>query len=127
MSAPKSRSPATPCSAASAAMAELHERYHHRGPVEREVPADGRRTHRHACMGGVYSDVEKTMIEIQSKVIVQETRSVFRSPCSAGSSPRSSAYRDAACSSSSPTATSAPTSEVELFFLADTNARPSPR
>jgi uncharacterized protein YbcI len=58
-------------------MVALHERYHHRVPVsaktqllENDLLA--------VVMGGVYTDVEKTMIELQRGPLVQETRSAFQ-------------------------------------------------
>lgn len=59
------------------AMVALHERYHHRAPVTAKTLMLG--DDLLACvMGGVYTDVEKTMIEIQKTSIVQETRSAFQ-------------------------------------------------
>jgi len=56
------------------AMVALHERYHHRAPVTAKTLLLG--DDLLACvMGGVYTDVEKTMIELQRATIVQETRS----------------------------------------------------
>ena len=59
------------------ALVVLHERYHHREPGSaKTVLMSGELL---ACvMGGVYTDVEKTMIELQRHTIVQETRSAFR-------------------------------------------------
>ncbi len=59
------------------AMVALHTRYHHRAPVTaRTQLMDGELL---ACvMGGVYTDVEKTMIELQRQTVVQETRSAFQ-------------------------------------------------
>jgi uncharacterized protein YbcI len=58
------------------AMVALHQRYHHRAPIsartqllEDELLA--------VVMGGVYTEVEKTMIELQRGSIVQDTRSAF--------------------------------------------------
>jgi uncharacterized protein YbcI len=58
-------------------MVAMHERYHHRVPasaktqlLENDLLA--------VVMGGVYSDVEKTMIELQRSTLVQETRSAFQ-------------------------------------------------
>jgi uncharacterized protein YbcI len=58
-------------------MVALHERYHHRAPVsaktqllENDLLA--------VVMGGVYTEVEKTMIELQQGPVVQETRSAFQ-------------------------------------------------
>jgi uncharacterized protein YbcI len=58
-------------------MVALHERYYHRVPVSAKTQMlDGEVL---VCvMGGVYTDVEKTMIELQRAPIVQETRSTFQ-------------------------------------------------
>lgn len=59
------------------AMVALHQRYHHRKPVTaKTLLIDGELL---VCvLGGVYTDVEKTMIEIQRIPIVQDTRSAFQ-------------------------------------------------
>ncbi len=63
--------------AVTAAMVELHERYHHRAPVTAKTLMLG--DDLLACvLGGVYTDVEKTMIELQRSTTVQETRSAFQ-------------------------------------------------
>jgi uncharacterized protein YbcI len=63
--------------AVTVAMVALHERYHHRVPVTAKTMLLGGDLL--ACvMGGVYTDVEKTMIEMQRSPIVQETRSAFQ-------------------------------------------------
>ena len=60
------------------ALVALHERYHHRAPVTAKSMLLG--DDLLACvMGGVYTEVEKTMIELQRGPIVQETRSAFQS------------------------------------------------
>ncbi|HEX5898558.1 MAG TPA: Na-translocating system protein MpsC family protein [Solirubrobacteraceae bacterium] len=60
------------------AMVAMHERYHHRAPVTAKSMMLGGDLI--ACvLGGVYTDVEKTMIELQRTTIVQETRSAFQS------------------------------------------------
>jgi uncharacterized protein YbcI len=60
------------------AMVELHERYYHRTPVTAKTNLLG--DDLLVCvLGGVYTDVEKTMIELQRSTIVQETRSAFQS------------------------------------------------
>ncbi len=59
------------------AMIALHQRYHHRAPVTAKTLMLG--DDLLACvMGGVYTDVEKTMIEVQRGTTVQETRSAFQ-------------------------------------------------
>ena len=59
------------------AMVVLHERYHHRAPVsaKTQLLADDLIA---VVMGGVYTEVEKTMIELQRGRVVQETRSTFQ-------------------------------------------------
>ena len=64
-------------SAVTDVMVGLHERYHHRKPVTAKTMLLGGDLI--ACvLSGVYTDVEKTLIEIQSKTIVQETRNAFQ-------------------------------------------------
>ena len=59
------------------AMVALHVRYHHRSPVSAKTLLLGGDLL--ACvMGGVYTDVEKTLIELQRTTIVQETHSAFQ-------------------------------------------------
>jgi uncharacterized protein YbcI len=63
--------------ALTAEMVALHERYHHRAPVSAKSLLMGEDLL--ACvLGGIYTDVEKTMIELQRSTIVQETRSAFQ-------------------------------------------------
>lgn len=63
--------------AVSEAMGALHERYHGRRPVT--VRTQMMDDDMLACMlGDVYTDVEKTMIELQRKAMVEETRSAFQ-------------------------------------------------
>ncbi len=59
------------------AMAALHQQYYHRLPITAKTLLLGEDLL--ACvLGGVYTDVEKTMIEIQRTMIVQETRNSFQ-------------------------------------------------
>ena len=59
------------------AMVGFHRRYHHREPVTAKTMLLG--DDLLACvLSGVYTDVEKTMIEIQRGTIVQETRNAFQ-------------------------------------------------
>jgi uncharacterized protein YbcI len=59
------------------AMVGFHQRYHHREPVTAKTMLLG--DDLLACvLGGVYTDVEKTMIEIQRSTMVQETRNAFQ-------------------------------------------------
>ena len=58
-------------------MVGFHQRYHHRTPVTAKTVVLG--DDLVACvLSGVYSDVEKTMIEIQRGAIVQESRNAFQ-------------------------------------------------
>src|SRR6202051_5068214 len=59
------------------AMVALHRRYHHRAPATAKTLLLGGDLL--ACvLGGVYTTVEQTMIELQRKTTVQETRSAFQ-------------------------------------------------
>jgi uncharacterized protein YbcI len=59
------------------AMVGFHQRYHHRKPVTAKSLMLG--DDLLACvLGGVYTDVEKTMIELQRSTIVQENRNAFQ-------------------------------------------------
>jgi uncharacterized protein YbcI len=59
------------------AMVVLHQRYYHRTPVSAKTQMLG--DDLLACvLGGVYTDVEQTMIELQRSTVVQETRSAFQ-------------------------------------------------
>lgn len=58
-------------------MVVLHKRYYQREPVTAKTLLLG--DDLLACvLGGIYTDVEKTMIELQRTTIVQETRSDFQ-------------------------------------------------
>ena len=59
------------------AMVAFHERYHHRKPGTAKTLLLGDDL-LISILGGVYTDVEKTMIELQRATIVQETRSAFQ-------------------------------------------------
>jgi uncharacterized protein YbcI len=63
--------------AVTASMVALHKRYYHREPVTAKTQLLGDDLLA-VVMGGVYTDVEKTLIEIQRTTIVQETRSEFQ-------------------------------------------------
>ena len=63
--------------AVSESMAALHERYHSRAPAA--IRTQLMHDELLACvMGGVYTDVEKTMIELQHGTVVRDTRSAFQ-------------------------------------------------
>jgi uncharacterized protein YbcI len=59
------------------AMVELHRRYHHRKPVPAKTGMLG--DDLLACvLGGVYTDVEQTMIELERAPTVRDTRNAFQ-------------------------------------------------
>ena len=59
------------------AMVVLHERYHGRRPKSARTQMMGEDLI--ACvLGDVYTDIEKTMIELQRQAMVHETRSAFQ-------------------------------------------------
>ncbi len=59
------------------AMIALHERYYHRAPGSARTQLLGDELL--ACvMGGVYTDVEKTLIELERNLVVQDTRNAFQ-------------------------------------------------
>ena len=63
--------------AVNAAMVALHVRYHGREPGSSRTRMLG--PDMLACLlGDMYTDVEKTMIEVQRKAMVHETRSAFQ-------------------------------------------------
>jgi uncharacterized protein YbcI len=63
--------------AVSEAMVVLHERYHGRRPRSARTRMMGGDLI--ACvLGDVYTDIEKTMIELQRQAMVHETRSAFQ-------------------------------------------------
>jgi uncharacterized protein YbcI len=63
--------------AVSKEMVSLHEQYHGRVPAKAKTLMMG--DNLLACvLGGVYTTIEKTLIELQRTTIVQETRSLFQ-------------------------------------------------
>jgi uncharacterized protein YbcI len=63
--------------AVTAALVGLHERYHGRRPASARTQIMG--DDMLVCLlGDVYTDVEKTMIEMQRTAMVHETRSAFQ-------------------------------------------------
>jgi uncharacterized protein YbcI len=63
--------------AVTASMSGLHQRYYGRAPASAKSQLMG--DDLLACvLGGVYTEVEKTLIELQRSAVVQETRSAFQ-------------------------------------------------
>jgi uncharacterized protein YbcI len=59
------------------AMVVLHERYHERAPVTAKAQLMGEDLL--VCvLGGVYTEVEKTLIELERAPLVHESRSAFQ-------------------------------------------------
>jgi uncharacterized protein YbcI len=59
------------------AMVVFHQRYYHRTPLSAKTKMLG--DDLLACvLGGVYTDVEKTMIELERAPVVRDTRSAFQ-------------------------------------------------
>ena len=59
------------------AMIALHERYYHRAPGSARTQLLGDEIL--VCvMGGVYTDVEKTLIELEHNLAVKDTRNAFQ-------------------------------------------------
>ena len=68
------------------AMVRLHERYYHRPPGSAKSQFMG--DDLIACvLGNVYTDVEKTLIELQRAPVVTENRSAFHTRWATASSP----------------------------------------
>jgi uncharacterized protein YbcI len=103
--------------AVSASMVDLHKRYHHRKPVTAKSQMMG--DDLLACvMGGVYTDVEKTLIELQRPKLVHEARSAFQEAMQdrfVSEVERLSGRRVETFVSNSVVG---PDLEIELFFLA---------
>lgn len=63
--------------AVNAELVALHKRYYHREPVTAKTQLLGDELL--ACvMGGVYTEVEKTMIELQRAPVVKDVRNAFQ-------------------------------------------------
>ena len=101
------------------AMVAMHKRYYHRAPITTKTQLMGNEVL--ACvMGGVYTDVEKTMIELERHTLVKETRSAFQHAMQdrlISEVQRLSGRRVNTFVSDSHVG---PDLEIELFFLADT-------
>ena len=104
-------------SALTESMVALHQRYHHREPATAKSMFLG--DDLLACvLGDVYTDVEKTMIELQRSTEVQETRSAFQTAMEhrfTGEVERLTGRRVLTFISSSHVG---PDLEIELFMLA---------
>jgi uncharacterized protein YbcI len=108
------------------AMVTLHERYHHRPPATAKTRLMG--DDLLACvLGGVYTDVEQTLIELERGMIVQDNRSAFQQAMQhrfIADIQRLSGRRVLDFISSHHVG---PDLEIELFFLADATDEPATR
>ena len=102
------------------AMVVLHKRYHHRKPVTAKTQMLG--DDLLACvLGGVYTDVEQTMIELERAPTVKDTRSAFQNAMQhkfIGEVERLSGRTVSAFISDSHVG---PDIEIELFMLTPSN------
>ena len=104
--------------AVNAAMIGLHERYYHRPPGSAKTRMMG--DDLLACvLGGVYTDVEKTLIELERAPMVTDNRNAFQSAMQDRfiAAVESLSGRRVVHFISSHNV--GPDLEVELFFLAD--------
>jgi hypothetical protein len=103
--------------AVSDAMSEVHERYYQRPPRTTRARMMG--TDLLACvLGGVYTDVEKTLIELERGHVVRETAACSRTPCNSDSSTPSNGSRAGRVEQFISSHNIGPDLEIELFFLA---------
>jgi uncharacterized protein YbcI len=100
------------------ALSALHERYYHRPPGSTQCRLMG--DDLLACvLGGVYTEVEKTLIELERAPLVHESRTAFQSAMEGrfvGLVERLSGKRVTQFVS---THSVGPDLEIELFFLDD--------
>jgi uncharacterized protein YbcI len=99
------------------AMSELHQRYHHRPPASVKAAMMGEDLL--ACvLGGVYTDVEKTLIELQRAPIVTSNRSAFQTAMNDRFVATVESLSGRRVSHFISTHNVGPDLEIELFFLA---------
>jgi uncharacterized protein YbcI len=104
--------------AVTTAMVALHERYYQRAPTSAKSQMMG--DDLLACvLGGVYTDVEKTLIEIQRAPVVQDNRNAFQHAMEKHfiSAVETLSGREVVLFISSHSI--GPDLEIELFFFAD--------
>ena len=95
------------------AMIAFHNRYCHRKPTATKTTMLGGDLI--ACvMSGIYTDVEKTLIEIQQQTIAKKSATRFRTPRRTSSSTPSKTSPGATGWRSSQTTTSTPTSNCSF-------------
>lgn len=100
------------------AVAELHQRYYHRPPASVKAAMMG--DDLLACvLGGVYTDVEKTLIELQRAPIVTSNRSAFQAAMEDRFIVTVETLTSRRVSHFISTHHVGPDLEIELFFLAE--------
>jgi uncharacterized protein YbcI len=98
-------------------MAALHTRYHGRPPATAATRMMG--DDLMACvLGGVYSDIEKTLIELDRTSLVHEVRSAFQGAMQERFVPEIERLSGRRVESFVSTHSVGPDLEIELFFLA---------
>jgi uncharacterized protein YbcI len=98
-------------------MAALHTRYHGRPPATATTRMMG--DDLLACvLGGVYSDIEKTLIELDRTSLVHEVRSAFQEAMRERFVPEIERLSGRQVDSFVSTHSVGPDLEIELFFLA---------
>jgi uncharacterized protein YbcI len=104
-------------SAVTESMVELHKRYYHRRPVTAKTRMLG--DDLLACvLGGVYTDVEMTMIELQRAPSVKDTRNAFQDAMQARFIERVERLSGRSVTAFISDSHVGPDIEIELFLLA---------
>ena len=110
--------------ALSEAMVAMHERYYGREPATAKSLMMG--DDLLACvLGGVYTDVEKTLIRSSKRPRFRRPAAPFRRRCNGNSSRSSSGSAAAGCWRLSPTNIVGPDLEIELFVLSREDNEPT--
>jgi uncharacterized protein YbcI len=100
------------------AMVQLHRRYYHRSPGSTKTQMMG--DDLLACvLGGVYTDVEKTLIELERAPLVQDNRNAFQTAMEDRFIAAIETLSGRSVVHFISSHNVGPDLEVELFFLAD--------
>jgi uncharacterized protein YbcI len=103
------------------AMVELHRHYYHRKPVTAKTRMLGDDI-LICVLGGVYTDVEKTMIELQRAPIVRDTRNAFQNAMQQKFIAKIQHLTGRSVAAFVSDSHVGPDIEIELFMLADATA-----
>ena len=105
--------------AVSEAMVQLHRRYYHRSPGSAKTQMMGHDLL--ACvLGGVYTDVEKTLIELERAPVVKDNRNAFQTAMEDRFIAAVEVLSGRSVAHFISSHNVGPDLEIELFFLADT-------